>query len=215
VVRADGAAARPQSMMGPVRIIQLVWLGVLVVGGAFFVDTPLRTFYQPFTQNQWRARLALLTVELYLLGTWAVLRYLARWDFPLAAPDAGAWPALAGLVISIAGVGLAIWARIRLGQWFSGTFGIKPGHELVTDGPYGITRHPIYTGLLATLAGGALVWNSGLTLCLAGMMTIPFFLHTVFEEAMFEKHFGKAYFDYERRVPRLVPFPRRIFSRDT
>jgi protein-S-isoprenylcysteine O-methyltransferase Ste14 len=79
----------------------------------------------------------------------------------------------------------------------------------VTDGPYAITRHPIYTGIVTALIGSALVWNSTLTLILAVLMVVPFFLHTVYEESLFEHHFGEPYFEYQRRVPRLVPFARR------
>ena len=86
---------------------------------------------------------------------------------------------------------------------------MKEGHELITDGPYGVTRHPIYTGLLLMVLGAALAWDSALTLLLALLLVVPFFFHTVYEEALFERHFGEAYFDYQRRVPRLVPFARR------
>jgi protein-S-isoprenylcysteine O-methyltransferase Ste14 len=137
------------------------------------------------------------------------------WDVPLHQQGAGINVAFVGLLISAAGIGLAVWAKLRLGRWFSATFGIKEGHELVTGGPYAVTRHPIYTGLLIAIAGAGLVWNSGLTLALAPVLAVPFFLHTVFEEAMFEKHFGQAYFDYQRRVPRLVPFTRRTDRRES
>ena len=103
---------------------------------------------------------------------------------------------------------LAAWGKLRLGRWFSATFGVTVGHVLVTDGPYAVTRHPIYTGLIATIAGAALLWNSALTLLLAVFLAVPFFLHTVHEEALFERHFGDTYRDYRRRVPRLVPFAR-------
>ena len=72
-----------------------------------------------------------------------------------------------------------------------------------------MTCHPIYTGLLLMVLGAALAWDSALTLLLALLLVVPFFFHTVYEEALFERHFGEAYFDYERRVPRLVPFARR------
>lgn len=187
----------------------------MLAGLAFFLDTPLRTLGQRFRQNRWRARVALLTVEANLVAMWAVSRFLMGWEIPLHPPGAGPAVAVTGFLLSIAGVGLAVWAKLRLGRWFSATFGVKEGHELVTDGPYAVTRHPIYTGLLAAILGGALVWNSGLTLVLGLALVIPFFLHTVYEEAMFEKHFGQPYFDYERRVPRLVPFTRRTPRRES
>jgi protein-S-isoprenylcysteine O-methyltransferase Ste14 len=181
----------------------------VLAGAAFFVDTPFRTLGQGFLRNQWQARLALLTVEANLIAAWAAARFAMGWDLPLHPPGMEPAFAVAGLALSVFGVGLAVWGKLRLGRWFSATFGLKEGHELVTDGPYAVTRHPIYTGLLAAIGGAALVWGSGLTLLLAVMMAVPFFLHTVYEEAMFEKHFGQAYFEYERRVPRLVPFARR------
>jgi protein-S-isoprenylcysteine O-methyltransferase Ste14 len=189
--------------------LQLVWIGLALAGLAFYADTPLRTLGQPYEHNRWRARLALLTIEVNLVAMWAVSRFLMGWEIPLHPPGAELTVAAAGLALSIAGAGLAVWAKLRLGRWFTATFGVKEGHELVTDGPYAVTRHPIYTGLLAAILGGALVWNSGLTLVLGLALVIPFLLHTVYEEAMFEKHFGQPYFDYERRVPRLVPFTRR------
>lgn len=186
-----------------------MWIGLALAGLAFFLDTPFRTLGQAFRQNQWKPRIALLTIEANLLAAWAAARFAMGWDLPLHPPGLEVVVAVAGLLLSVAGVGLAVWGKLRLGRWFSATFGVKEGHELITDGPYAVTRHPIYTGLLLAIAGAALVWNSGLTLLLAVMMSAPFFLHTVYEEAMFEKHFGRAYFDYERRVPRLVPFARR------
>ena len=103
-------------------------------------------------------------------------------------------------------MGLAAWGKLRLGRWFTGTFGVKVGHELVTDGPYAVTRHPIYTGVLLAIAGGALVWDSLLTLALDVVILVPLWRHTVIEERLFVDHFGDAYRRYQRRVPRLVPF---------
>jgi protein-S-isoprenylcysteine O-methyltransferase Ste14 len=181
----------------------LVGAGVL-----FFLDAPFLTMGRGFLLRRNRERLILFSLELDCVALWAVAVFLLRWRWPLA-PAAAALPlAWLGLLLTAAGMALSVWAKLRLGRWFSGTFAIKEGHELVTDGPYAVTRHPIYTGVLASLAGAALVWNSALTLALAAAMAVPLFFHTVYEEALFEKHFGAAYFDYQRRVPRLVPFTR-------
>jgi protein-S-isoprenylcysteine O-methyltransferase Ste14 len=76
---------------------------------------------------------------------------------------------------------------------------------LITSGPYGVTRHPVYTGVIGFFAGLALLWNSGATLLLAIGVVVPLFVHTLIEERLFAAHFGEAYADYRRRVPRLVP----------
>ncbi len=182
--------------------------GVLVALAAVvlaFLDTPLRTFRQRYTKSRWAERLVLLSIEANVVLVWAMVVVVLRRDVALG-PVAGAAPlAVVGALLAVAGATLAIAAKLRLGRWFSANLGVKPGHELVTSGPYAIVRHPMYTGLLAIVVGAALAWRSGGTLALAAALALPFWLHTAVEEPMFVEHFGDAYRDYQRRVPRLVP----------
>lgn len=189
--------------------IQWAWAVLAVCGVVFFLDTPFRTFRQNFVAQRSRERLILFTFELDLVALWAIARFYLGWERPLAPVAAAGAAGFAGLLVAAAGVGLAVWAKLALGRWFSGTFGVKRGHELVTAGPYGVTRHPIYTGIILTVVAGGLVWNSLLTLALGLLLAVPFFFHTVYEETLFEAHFGAAYRDYQERVPRLVPFAKR------
>jgi protein-S-isoprenylcysteine O-methyltransferase Ste14 len=192
-------------MLQTLRYACLALFGVIVL---IVADAPFRTFGQKYEVNRLRERVILLTFELDLVVLWGLAIFVFHWERRLAPPGAAGVLALLGLLVTLAGTALAVWARLRLGRWFSGTFGIKPGHELVSDGPYGITRHPMYTGLLLMVLGAALTWNSLSTLMLALLLAVPFFLHTVYEEALFERHFGAAYLDHQRRVPRLTPFLR-------
>ena len=50
---------------------------------------------------------------------------------------------------TFAGILFAWWVRIHLGRLWSGAITRKEGHRVVDSGPYGLVRHPIYTGLLA------------------------------------------------------------------
>jgi protein-S-isoprenylcysteine O-methyltransferase Ste14 len=64
------------------------------------------------------------------------------------------WPAVGLIALGFA---FSWWARIRLGPLWSGQITTKAGHRVIDTGPYAITRHPIYTGiLLAVLATAAL-----------------------------------------------------------
>lgn len=186
--------------------LAMAWAVAMTLGALAFSDTARRLRRQTFVVHRTRDRMALFAVELALVAGWAALRWIARLDRPLVPASALESSRAAGLALTVAGLGLAVWAKARLGRWFSGTFGVQPGHELVTDGPYAITRHPIYTGLLAAVAGSALVWDSALTLALAAVLVVPFARHTAIEETLFVGHFGDAYRRYQRRVPRLVPF---------
>jgi protein-S-isoprenylcysteine O-methyltransferase Ste14 len=192
-------------MLETLRHACLALFALLLV---LFADAPFRTFGQKYEVSRTRQRFILLTFELDLAVLWAIAVFFFHWDRWLL--PRGFEPALAllGLLVTLTGVTLCAWAKLRLGRWFTATFGVKVGHVLVTDGPYGLTRHPIYTGLLLMTFGAALAWDSALTLLLALLLVVPFFLHTVHEESLFEEHFGAAYLDYQSRVPRLVPFAR-------
>jgi protein-S-isoprenylcysteine O-methyltransferase Ste14 len=171
-------------------------------------DAPFRTFGQKYEASRTRERFILLACELDLVLFWAIAVFYLHWDRWLLPRGYEFTLAALGTLVVLSGAMLAVWARLRLGRWFTGTFGVKVGHELVTDGPYGITRHPMYTGLLLMVLGAAFAWDSALTLLLALLFVGPFFIHTIFEEALFERHFGETYRDYRRNVPRLVPFAR-------
>jgi protein-S-isoprenylcysteine O-methyltransferase Ste14 len=53
------------------------------------------------------------------------------------------WVHIFGLMVLLASTGFTLWARFALGTMWSSHPTIKEQHALRTDGPYGITRHPI------------------------------------------------------------------------
>ena len=110
-----------------------------------------------------------------------------------------------GLVIALAGMAIAFWARHTLGRNWSGRVTIKEDHELVTAGPYRWVRHPIYTGALLIVTGSALALGRfGGLLSIAIMTTI--FLHKIrMEERMLSEYFGNQYEEYRRRTDALIP----------
>jgi protein-S-isoprenylcysteine O-methyltransferase Ste14 len=182
-------------------------LVTLALGVLAFADAPWLTFGQRWVEQRSGERLALFGIELNLVIVWGIGRFLLGWDQPMAPWTAAEpWLAVAGFAQAVPSAALAAWAKVRLGRWFSANLAIKRGHQLVTDGPYAITRHPIYTGLVGGVAAAGVGWNSLLTIALAAALAIPFYFHTVFEELLLERHFGDAFCAYRERVPRLVPF---------
>src|SRR5437763_14208279 len=71
-------------------------------------------------------------------------------------PARGRWQ-VPGLLLESAGLGLALWARVVLGQSWTGRVALTEDQPLVTDGPYRLVRHPIYAGLLSAALGTAIV----------------------------------------------------------
>ena len=118
--------------------------------------------------------------------------------------DPQGW-ALFGLTAG--GLTLCWWARLHLGRLWSGSVARKRDHRIVDTGPYGIVRHPIYTGLiLAAFATGVL---RGTIVALAGsvFMTVGFWIKARLEERFLRNELGtKTYDSYRRRVPMLLPF---------
>ena len=112
---------------------------------------------------------------------------------------------LFGIILCSLGISLAIWARIYLGDNWSGTPSIKENHKLITTGPYGFIRHPIYTGLLMAFFGSAVL---GMHLWVV-IFAFYFFLYLYklkIEEKLMLKEFPDTYPSYVKKTKMLLPF---------
>ena len=99
------------------------------------------------------------------------------------------------------------WARISLGRLWSGWVSKKEGHHIVDKGPYGIVRHPIYTGIILAVFATAAIKGTAFALLGAAIMTIGFWIKARLEERFLRAELGTESYDaYSRRVPMLVPF---------
>src|SRR6266513_3500604 len=117
--------------------------------------------------------------------------------------DALAW---IGVVLCIVGLAFCIWARFTLGRNWSGVVTLKGGHELISNGPYALVRHPIYTGLLTMFVATVIVLGH-----VAGIIAMPFVFVSLWiklrhEEKLMLKQFPEQYAAYQRRVKRIIPF---------
>ena len=151
------------------------------------------------------ARDRFLQSALVLTGAaFIVFRVIA----PLSRPLFRASPLLgwAGVALAIAGLAFTWWARVHLGREWSLSVTLKQDHRLVRSGPYAITRHPIYTGILLALLGSVIVYHvSPQGLLGLALATCGFVLKLRQEERFMTERFGDAYRDYKARVRALVP----------
>lgn len=112
-------------------------------------------------------------------------------------------------VLTIAGFAFAWWARLTIGTLWSSGVTRKADHRIVDTGPYGLVRHPIYTGLIVSAFATAFVPLKALTLPGAALITAGFYLKARLEEQFLRAELGSdAYDEYARRVPMLVPRPK-------
>lgn len=124
--------------------------------------------------------------------------------------DKRLWPRtepvdIAGIAITLAGLALAVWARVHLGRNWSSAPMIKEGHQLIRSGPYRLVRHPIYSGLLLASIGTFLA--NGKVRGIIGVVLIYFALviKSRIEEEFMARTFGSEYEDYRRTTGAILP----------
>ena len=101
---------------------------------------------------------------------------------------------------------LGLLALRELGKQWSLTARVLESHELVQGGPFALVRHPIYSALLGLLLATGLALSTAVLTGLAALVYLAgTWWRTAREEALLRAHFGAAYDDYARRVPRLFP----------
>jgi len=109
-----------------------------------------------------------------------------------------------GVVVTLAGELLRLWGVHHIGA-ISRTRADRLG-PLVSSGPFGIVRNPLYLGNIAIWIGFALtarlVWLAPVILILLGLE-----YHAIvrWEEQLLESRRGDEYRDYTSRVPRWFP----------
>jgi protein-S-isoprenylcysteine O-methyltransferase Ste14 len=116
-------------------------------------------------------------------------------------------PAAVGAVLLAIASGLfGLWAVRTLGKQWSLVARLTDQHELVTSGPYGIVRHPIYTAMLGLLLATGIALSEFLPTVIAAAIYIGATTMRVgSEERLLASAFGAAYTDYTRRVRAFIP----------
>lgn len=127
-----------------------------------------------------------------------------KWLADRAVPENSA-VAFIGLALTAGGLIFAVWARIALGANWSGTVTIKAGHNLIRRGPYRWIRHPIYTGLLASLVGTVML--QGEVRSLLGFAVILFALYrkALREEKFLSEEFGNEFAEHAKHTGMFLP----------
>jgi protein-S-isoprenylcysteine O-methyltransferase Ste14 len=128
--------------------------------------------------------------------------YTDRNEFWTIDSDTTRW---LGMGLFAAGGALRIWPVFVLGRRFSGLVAIQSGHTLVTNGIYGVIRHPSYLGLLLNSLGWGLAFRSGVGVLLTALLIPPLLARIDAEEKLLHTQFGGEYNAYRARTSRLIP----------
>lgn len=115
-----------------------------------------------------------------------------------------------GLMLMVAGVAGLLWCFVLFVQRGRGTPApYDPPRALVAEGPYTVSRNPMYVCLWLTLSGEVLVARSGPLTAYAAMIVVSTVLFVrLYEEPSLRQRFGADYDAYRARVPRWLGRPR-------
>jgi protein-S-isoprenylcysteine O-methyltransferase Ste14 len=125
------------------------------------------------------------------------------------------WPPLplldwAMVVLCALGLAFCWWARIHLGKLWSGGIDRKADHRVVDTGPYGIVRHPIYSGVIVAAFAFAVTRARPSAILLWLLITVFFSLKARMEERFLREELGEDYAAYGAKVGRLMPGVGRV-----
>jgi protein-S-isoprenylcysteine O-methyltransferase Ste14 len=151
------------------------------------------------TRRSQKAIQALASVLYLLLVLVPVL------DHRFGRPTVPAAVSILGDVLVIAGFAV-IFAVFRANSYTSGVVEVAAGQTVVTTGPYGVVRHPMYSGALLMFLGMPPALGSWRGLLLVLPMAALLIWRLSDEEAYLEQELA-GYPEYRRKVrSRLVPW---------
>jgi protein-S-isoprenylcysteine O-methyltransferase Ste14 len=184
----------------PTQLLAVIWIAWIIswVAASFWSG---QTRKYVMTRDSLRYRLPILVgAILFVPWTGMVLGEKPLWQFG----NLGIY-VLAGL--TLAGISFAWWARIHLGRFWSNAITHKEGHRVIETGPYGLVRHPIYTGLIAGMLTTGVAVGTVTAILGAVLISLGMWQKARMEEGFLTAELGAdAYGSYCRRVPMLLPF---------
>ena len=134
-----------------------------------------------------------------LIAGIALGRWMPQADLPLGPSR------VAGVILVVLGLIFGGWARLIFLQRKTSVLPTKPASELVADGPFRISRHPMYVGFTVVYVGVALIFRSILPLLLLPLVLLVVQKTAIDrEEAYLDRRFGRAYRDYTQRVRQWI-----------
>jgi len=133
---------------------------------------------------------------------------------------------IVGWAVAVAGGLIRLHCYRTLGRLFTYELALRQEHQLITEGPYAVVRHPSYTaGMFETVgmaiclvSSGSWVTESGVLTTIGGRMIAAVWMawsayllvsvpnRIPHEDRMLQKQFGRLWDEWAARVPyRLLP----------
>ena len=198
--------------MTPQQLNLLAVVSLAVCWGAFALTWLAGAIY-----NESRAPATERTRTWFPRTGWVIVGVawvaVPRADWNSLALHPPAWIRILGLAILLAATAFTLWARLALGTMWSGAPTVKQLHQLRTSGAYGVTRHPIYTGMLSMMLGSLLLAGGGRWIAPFPVFLVLLEIKIRVEERLMLAEFPDDYPRYRQLVPQLVPGLRLVSRR--
>jgi protein-S-isoprenylcysteine O-methyltransferase Ste14 len=172
----------------------LFWLGYFVIVGGVvrFRDVSVKRLNLVASVSR------LIFIPLSLLTMPVLTALIVGFSFSL-------WLGVFGLLFGLLVVAYGDYSLIRIKTKVRDVLGggqLSP-KSLVTDGPYGVVRHPMYSALLFVTLGLTVALPLYYNVVNLVLASVCIFLYTVIiEEPLTLKIFGQEYVNYMKKVPR-------------
>ena len=151
------------------------------------------------------ARLAILAITFTLLfARWTAVGILGTHFLPVIPPFE-----YVGFALALAGITLALWARVHLGQFWSDKVVLKVDHQLIRTGPYAFLRHPIYSGVLLGVAGTAILLGEWRGVLAFIILLTNYWVKARREDRILAGAFASTFADHKHQAGFLLPRLRR------
>lgn len=116
------------------------------------------------------------------------------------------WAGWLGVLLLVGAVFVFWRAHADLGLNWSPTLEIREKHELITQGIYGVIRHPMYASQWLWVIAQPLLLQNWIAGFLNLLIFIPFyFLRVQAEERLMVEQFGGQYRAYMQKVGGVIP----------
>lgn len=155
----------------------------------------------PFSEKEATQKIIMFFASLGFIGLLVLPALDHRYTW---SPHMPPYAALAGDVLVVFGW-IAIFFVLKENTFASANIELAPDQKVVSTGPYGLVRHPMYAGALVMLAGMPIALGSwwGLVVLVAMM---PALIWRLIDEEQFLARNLPGYIEYQRNVRRrLIP----------
>lgn len=141
---------------------------------------------------------------------WVAIQAILLLIYALAPQTEAVWAGstavwVIGWVLVLTGLFLFVWSLINLGRMLTPLPRPLPEGKLVTAGAYSLVRHPIYSAVILSAVGIALVTESWLRLAMSMLLFIFFDMKARVEERWLVEKYPE-YPAYKVRVKKLIPW---------